>query len=294
MKHYKFPDCDCQFEVLSEDPLRLKFEPDISKIPLDCRRTWNLLSTSKVKGCFQLESKLGQSFTKKLQPQNIEQLSALIALIRPSCLETIIDKKSITQHYIDRKHNIEPIEYFHPSLEPILKDTYGLLAFQEGSMKIAQEIAGFNLQESDTLRKSIGHKDTVLMAKLKDQFINGCIKVGKVNQTEAEEIFSWIEKAQRYQFNASIIPTTKVLVKSGEEKTIAEVEIGDEIKCPDGYTTITNKFDHGKQEVFKITLESGKTITCTMAHKFLCDDGIIRPLREILEKNMKIMCSNGV
>lgn len=167
------------------------------------KKTWQLFAEGKTKGVFQLESNLGRSWAKKLAPTNIEELSALIAIIRPGTLKAYVDGKSMTQHYVDRKHGREEVTYLHPSLEEILKPTYGVLVYQEQSMRIAQKISGFNLREADELRKAIGKKKADLMAKVKKKFISGAIKVGTVTKEEAEEIFGWIEKSSRYAFNKS-------------------------------------------------------------------------------------------
>lgn len=170
---------------------------------LDDEKTWSLFTQGRTKGIFQLESNLGKSWSKKLKPTNIEQLSALIAIIRPGCLKSNLEGKSLTQHYVDRKHGIDEVTYIHPSLEDILKSTYGILVYQEQSMIIAQKLAGFDLKEADELRKAIGKKKADLMAKIKVKFINGCNKVGIVSEEIAKEIFSWIEKSSRYSFNKS-------------------------------------------------------------------------------------------
>ncbi len=109
----------------------------------------------------------------------------------------------MTQHYVDRKHGEEEIEYLHDSLEPILKSTQGVLVYQEQSMQIAQAIAGFDLQQADELRKAIGKKKADLMASVKKDFLSGAEDVGLVPRETAEEIFSWIEKSNRYAFNKS-------------------------------------------------------------------------------------------
>jgi DNA polymerase-3 subunit alpha len=179
------------------------FNADISTMDLDCPSTWDLISAGNTKGCFQLESRLGRSIAKKLKPSNIEELAALISIMRPGCLEAIRDGKSVTNHYIDKKNGIEPTDYFHESLEPILKSTYGEMVYQEQAMEISRVIAGFNLQEADELRKSIGKKNVELMAKVKTKFLEGCKKIQKVSDQEAEQIFGWIEKSQRYSFNKS-------------------------------------------------------------------------------------------
>tara|TARA_R100001163_G_C5058074_1_gene194622 strand:+ start:391 stop:1950 length:1560 start_codon:yes stop_codon:yes gene_type:complete len=166
-------------------------------------KTWQLFEEGKTKGVFQLESNLGKSWSKKLAPSNIEELSALIAIIRPGCLKAFVDGKSMTQHFIDRKHGREEVTYLHESLEEILAPTYGVLVYQEQSMRIAQKVAGFNLEEADELRKAIGKKKADLMAKVKKKFISGSKKVKIVNKEEAEEIFGWIQASSRYAFNKS-------------------------------------------------------------------------------------------
>ncbi len=183
--------------------LAQKFDADISNINLDCQQTWELISSGNTKGCFQLESRLGRSMAKKLKPHNMEQLSGLLSILRPGCLEAMRDNKSVSNHYIDKKNGIEPIDYFHKSLEPILKTTYGEMIYQEQAMEIARVVAGFNLQEADMLRKAIGKKKPEEMAKLKKTFLEGCEKESIINTQQAEEIFNWIEKSQRYSFNKS-------------------------------------------------------------------------------------------
>lgn len=173
------------------------------EIDYDCEKTWDLFHEGRTKGVFQLESNLGKSWSRKLKPSNMEELSALVALIRPGCLKAISDGKSMTQRYIDRKNGVENVEYLHESLEEILKPTYGVLVYQEQSMRIAQKLAGFNLKEADVLRKAIGKKKAGLMAKVRTSFLKGADKEGIVSKEEAEEIFGWIEKSSRYSFNKS-------------------------------------------------------------------------------------------
>lgn len=136
------------------------FDPTITNIPLDCPRTWDLICAGDTKGVFQLESKLGQVQARRVKPRSIKELSDLISIIRPGCLDSEIDGKSLTQHYIDRKHGKEEVTYLHPSLEDILHDTHGILVYQESAILIAQKLAGFSLQEADKLRKCILGKCT--------------------------------------------------------------------------------------------------------------------------------------
>jgi len=195
--------CGCCFDLLDEQNKSLKFDPYIENINLECSRTWDLISDGNTKGIFQLESRLGRSIAKKLKPENIEQLSALISILRPGCLEALRAGKSVTNHYIDKKNGEESLDHFHPALEPILKTTYGEMIYQEQAMEIAKNIAGFNLQEADMLRKAIGKKKPEEMAKIKTKFIEGSSRLNIVNENQAEQIFGWIEKSQRYSFNKS-------------------------------------------------------------------------------------------
>ncbi len=120
-----------------------------------------------------------------------------------NCGDSIVDGKSLTQHYIDRKSGKDEIKYDHPLLEPILKSTYGILVFQEQAMQIARTVAGFSLQQAEILRKAIGKKNIELMAEAKREFLEGAVKEGVFTIHDAEEIFSTIEKSQNYSFNKS-------------------------------------------------------------------------------------------
>jgi DNA polymerase III subunit alpha len=205
MEYYTF-DCGCRFPVIEKttDGIpKIDFSINMDAINFECSRTWEMLSSGNTKGCFQLESRLGQSMARKLKPSNIEELSALISIMRPGCLEAIRDGKTVSNHFIDKKNGQESIDYFNPALEPILKTTFGEMVYQEQAMEIAQKIAGFDLQEADQLRKAIGKKKPEEMAKLKIIFIEGCKKNNTVSSDQAEQIFSWIEKSQRYSFNKS-------------------------------------------------------------------------------------------
>jgi DNA polymerase-3 subunit alpha len=205
MSEYFAFDCGCKFKILdkSGEVPSIDFNPELHDLNLTCEKTWELISSGNTKGCFQLESRLGQMMAKKLKPSNIEELSGLISILRPGCLEAYRDGKSVSNHYIDKKNGLESIDYFHPALEPILKDTYSEMIYQEQAMSISKELAGFDLQEADELRKAIGKKQADKMSKLRSKFIDGCLATRKASKEEAEQIFGWIEKSQRYLFNAS-------------------------------------------------------------------------------------------
>lgn len=291
---------------------------DFNKIDdFEDKSTWDLISEGNTKGVFQLESKLGSSWAKRVKPRSIEELSDLIAIIRPGTLDTIVDGKSMTRHYVDRKHGKEPVTYVHECLEPILKKTYGVLVYQEQAIQISMDVAGFTPEEGDTLRKAVGKKDAALMNVVKSKFIEGCTQRHGLNsdqaeetflhvsksyeddinkqsgkKTIAEEIFSQIEASARYSFNKCLDPETIVEYEDGTFSTLEHIKIGSRIKSPDGYIEVLNLFNNGPMETVEITLESGKSITCTIDHKFLCEDGIIRPLYEILTNSYEIVCDD--
>lgn len=205
MKYFTYS-CGCKFPISDSEcsnNTKINFNPKIEDLNLNCARTWALISEGNTKGCFQLESRLGRSMAKKLKPENIEQLSALISIMRPGCLEAVRDGKTVSNHYIDKKNGLESVDYFHGALKPILENTYGEMVYQEQAMEITKVIAGFNLQEADMLRKAIGKKKPEEMAKVKTKFLDGTKKLGIVSENDAEQIFGWIEKSQRYSFNKS-------------------------------------------------------------------------------------------
>ena len=166
-------------------------------------KTWALFRDGLTKGVFQLESNLGRTWSKKVAPENIEELAALVSIIRPGCLKAVDRGKTMSNRFVDRKWLKEEVTYLHDSLEDILKPTYGVLVYQEQAMRIAQKLAGFDLKKADDLRKAIGKKNAELMALIRNDFIAGCKEVGMVSASDADEIFSWIEKSARYSFNKS-------------------------------------------------------------------------------------------
>jgi len=279
----KFP-CGCEFEVIEG---KIQFDTDVENINLECPAVWDLLAQGKTTGIFQLESRLGQSFAKKTKPRDIEGLALLISAIRPGCLENSFNGKTVTQHLVDRYNNEEPIDYYHKSLQKILENTLGLLVYQESALLIVAELADFTLSQADLLRRAIGHKEVSMMQEIEQPFLDGCKKVGKVNEEEAQEIFNMLRKSERYSFNKCLSPDTTVETKQGM-KTLEEVQVGDFVNSPNGYVEIINKYDNGIQELYEITLEDGKSIQCTLHHQFLCDDGRKHSLSEILEKNLEI------
>ena len=172
-----------------------KEDIDISEIPFDDRKTFSLLQKGNTNCVFQLESGGMKRCLRQLQPSAFEDIVAILALYRPGPMDFI-------PTYIARKKNKKRINYLHPKLEPILKETYGIPVFQEQIMQIAQQIAGFTLSEADILRKAIGKKIKKLLVAQKEKFIQGAIKNG-VDKKIAQKIWEWFLPFARYGFNRS-------------------------------------------------------------------------------------------
>jgi DNA polymerase-3 subunit alpha len=170
-------------------------EMDIDDIPLDDKETYELFSRGQTTGIFQFESGPMREYLKKLNPQSVADLSAMNALYRPGPMEFIDD-------FIDRKQGRKRIEYLHPVLESILKETYGIIVYQEQVIQIANKVAGMSLAEADLLRRAMGKKDLVAMKEQRKKFVEGAV-VQKIPQRVAEEIFEVIDKFANYGFNKS-------------------------------------------------------------------------------------------
>ncbi|MEQ1576999.1 MAG: DNA polymerase III subunit alpha, partial [Hyphomicrobium sp.] len=146
-------------------------------------------------GVFQLESTGMRESLKRLKPDRFEDIIAMVALYRPGPMDNI-------PTYINRKHGEEPVDYFHPLLEGILKETYGVIIYQEQVMQIAQVMAGYSLGDADLLRRAMGKKDKAEMAKQQARFVEGSEKNG-VKRKQAVEIFELVDKFAGYGFNKS-------------------------------------------------------------------------------------------
>ncbi|KUK84079.1 MAG: DNA polymerase III catalytic subunit, DnaE type [Microgenomates bacterium 39_6] len=170
-----------------------KKKVDISEIPLDDKKVYQMISRGETTGVFQLESEGMRRLAKKLQPNRFSDLSAMVALFRPGPMQFIDD-------FVNRKKNPRLIDYPHPKLQPILEETYGIIIYQEQIMQIAHLMAGFSLGRADLLRRAIGKKKLSIMKSEKKDFIAGCLNNGYPKQV-AETVFAMIEKFASYGFN---------------------------------------------------------------------------------------------
>ena len=189
-------DCGCELKEIDGKP-----QIDYDNINLNCKKTWDLLATGKTSGIFQLENlNLGGRFSKKIQPKNIKEVGDITAVIRPGCLNVKFDDgDSAAIHYIHR-HNKEEEEIpIDPSLVDILKNTHQIQLYQEQSLKIASDIAGFDPITAMKLQKGISKKKADVVMELRPKFIEGCIKSG-LTEERAKIIYDSIEKSNRYSF----------------------------------------------------------------------------------------------
>lgn len=174
---------------------RHNIDLDINHIPLDDKKTYKMLTKGETAGVFQLESSGMKKLVRDLKPSVFEDLGALVALFRPGPLES-----GMVTDFVERKHGRQKITYAHPLLEPILKDTYGTIVYQEQIMQIFQTLAGYSLGGADMVRRMMGKKKVEEMAKQKSVFIEGAGKNG-MNAKDSTELFEQIEKFAEYCFN---------------------------------------------------------------------------------------------
>jgi len=171
-------------------------EIDTDHLPLDDKKTYDLLNRAETLGVFQLESGGMRDLCRKFQISSIEHITALVALYRPGPMDLIPE-------FIKRRHGEIEIKYEHPLLEPIAKETYGILIYQEQVMQAAQILAGFTLGAADILRRAMGKKKVEEMAKQRAIFVKGCKEKNQIPEKKANEIFDLLEKFAGYGFNKS-------------------------------------------------------------------------------------------
>ncbi len=164
------------------------------EIPLDDQKTFDLLQSVETVGVFQLESAGMRDVIRKLKPTQFEEVIALVALYRPGPMDDI-------PRYVACRHGEQEITYAHPMLEPILKETYGVMVYQEQVMQIAQQLAGYSLGQADLLRRAMGKKIKEEMDKQRGIFIEGCKTHNKIPETTANTIFDAMAKFASYGFN---------------------------------------------------------------------------------------------
>ncbi|MDD2247575.1 MAG: DNA polymerase III subunit alpha [Proteiniphilum sp.] len=174
-----------------------KVDVDIAHLPLDDQKTFELFQKGMTTGVFQFESSGMKKYLKRLAPTDFEDIIAMAAMYRPGPLNS-----GMVDEFIERKHGRKKIVYKHPAMENALKNTYGIIIYQEQVMQLSKDMAGFTGGQADTLRKAMGKKIAELMAKMKPEFVNGCV-AHKIDKKIAEETFGDMETFAEYGFNRS-------------------------------------------------------------------------------------------
>ncbi len=171
---------------------------DIDSIVLDDKKTFELLGAANSFGIFQLESSGMRELLKKIKPSQFEDLISILALYRPGPIGS-----GMLDDFIKRKRGEIQFRYDHPKLEPILKETYGIIIFQEQVMQIASVLAGFSMVQADHLRQAMSKKDPAVMEQMRKDFISGCHRASNINEGLANKLFDLIDYFSGYGFNRS-------------------------------------------------------------------------------------------
>ncbi len=188
----------------------------LETLPLDDAATYEIFKQAHTAAIFQFESRGMREQLKRARPDRLEDLIALNALYRPGPMEQISD-------FIDRKHGRKRVEYLHPSVEPILAETYGVMIYQEQVMRIAQVAGGYSLGGADLLRRAMGKKKPEEMAKQRSIFVDGARARG-IGEDVATQLFDLMEKFAGYGFNKCVVGTTRVRdAVTGSEHTVGEL-----------------------------------------------------------------------
>ncbi len=171
---------------------------DINKIPLDDKKTFHLLAQANSYGIFQLESGGMRDLLKRVKPTQFEDLISILALYRPGPIGS-----GMLDDFAKRKKGETPIKYDHPKLESVLKETYGIIVYQEQVMQMASVLAGFSMTQADHLRRAMSKKNPVEMDKMRKEFVAGCLSASKIKEDQANKLFDLIDYFSGYGFNKS-------------------------------------------------------------------------------------------
>ncbi|MBU1870462.1 MAG: DNA polymerase III subunit alpha, partial [Candidatus Omnitrophica bacterium] len=250
---------------------------DIKNLPLDDEKTFKLLAASRTMGVFQVESSGMRDLLKKLEPTRFEDLIALLALYRPGPIGS-----GMLDDFMKRKHNLVPVKYELPQLEAILKETYGIMVYQEQIMQVASSLAGFSLAQADLLRKAMGKKIPEVMEKQRKNFVTGCVK-NKIRESTASKIFDLIEYFSGYGFNKCVAGSTEIIdADTGKPVTVKglfekSASARFTLSCDENLGIVKTKIKdvvyNGIKPVYKLKTGLGREIIATSNHPFFTFNG---------------------
>jgi len=266
----------------------INYTVDIDNIPLDDPNVFDIFQSGDTVGVFQWDGSDGiRNFTRQFKPENVEDLFSINAGHRPGPKDAIDEETglSMLDKLVKIKHGeLEP-RYLDKKLEPILKDTYSVILYQEQCMAIAVELAGYSLPDSDDLRRVIGKKKIEQIPKHREKFIEGSVKNG-ISMKVSEAIFKQIETFGKYGFNRCLDGDTEVLGFDGRFIKVKDLTQGvvlwsiNERQQPTP-NAVEELIDTSYQDVYRVTLANGEVIECTLDHKFLTQGGKYKTLKEM-------------
>ncbi|MBI3651477.1 MAG: DNA polymerase III subunit alpha [Acidobacteria bacterium] len=283
---------DCLKSIARETGKRI----DLANIPLDDKAALQIFVEGKTEAIFQFESDGMKDICRRLKPENLEDLSALNALYRPGPIDS-----GMIDDFIDRRHGKKKIRYDFPELQDVLGNTMAVIVYQEQIMAVFQRLAGYSLGEADLVRRAMGKKKREELDKHKEKFTKQAMAKGHEKE-KLDKLWQSMEGFADYAFNRCLSGATTIVdADSGAPVTLEQIA-NCEVTTSRTYSydseqvfvnEIVEAFATGEQEVVEIETADGRTITCTLEHKFYTDDGYL-PLREILEKDLAIYFSQGV
>ncbi|MCI5132068.1 MAG: DNA polymerase III subunit alpha, partial [Candidatus Electrothrix sp. EH2] len=249
---------------------------DLSKIPMDDPRTYNLLCAGNSLGVFQLESDGMRELLIKMAPEQFTDLIALVALYRPGPLDS-----GMVDQFVETKHGRRPPEYPLPQIKPVLEETYGVIVYQEQVMKISNILASYSLGDADILRRAMGKKIPEVMEEERGKFMAGA-EGNNIPKEKAAYVFDLMAKFAGYGFNKCVVGSTQILdAETGERLTVEELyqnqrnftvhALGKD--CKFHQRKVLNVIENGRKPVFELRTAQGHRITATANHPFRTLDG---------------------
>jgi DNA polymerase-3 subunit alpha len=238
-------------------------------------------------GLFQLEGYAASGAMRKVIPSSINDLSAINALARPGGMAFI-------NGYSKRKNDGDEIPKLHPELDMVTEDTFGYIIYQEQIMRAFHDVFGFTLEEAETIRRIIGKKLTEKIKEWKPKIIEAGKEKG-VSEEVTNDFWEAVDASSSYSFNKCLCPDTIIKTSVGE-KRMKDIAVGEKVLAydtkndKDHYVEVIGRYENFT-ELFEVEMENGIKIKCSMNHKFLCEDGEMHKLSEIIEKDLGV--ANG-